>query len=81
MDNLILVRLDAHFNYLVGKIHDEDKRNEFIRSMFMLRNDETPREDRYGGAEMALDIYCEIVQIHKERFEEGRSGDAYFEKI
>lgn len=81
MDDLILARLDAHFNYLVGKIHDEDKRNEFIRAMFMLRNDEILKEDRYGGGEMALDIYCEIVQIHKERFEEGRSGDAYFEKI
>lgn len=79
--DLTIVRLNAHLNYMYPRIFDEKKRKEFIKAMFLLKNDEIPTEDKYGGTKMALDIYREIVQIHDERFGEGRSGDAYLEKL
>lgn len=81
MDDLIFVRLNAHLQYLYSRIHDEKKRDEFAKAIFYLNNGGDVPMDKYGGSNMALDIYNEIVQIHEERFGEGRTGDAYLEKL
>lgn len=83
--DLIIKRLEAHFHYLLPRIDDEKKRKQFISAMNALVTDELDFFNEYrnknDGSKMALDIYLEILQIHMIRFEEGRSGDAYMEKL
>ncbi len=79
--DLTHIRLNAHLNYILPRIDDENKAKEFVNAVICLINNEPVAKDKHGGADMAVDIYNEIVQIHRERFEEGRSGDALLEKL
>ena len=79
--DITFTRLNAHLAHMYSRIINDKKRDEFVKAVFYLNNGEPLPEDKHGGVNMALDIYNEIVQIHKERFEEGRSGDAYLEKL
>jgi hypothetical protein len=80
--DLINIRLKAHFNYIIARMPDKKKKEQFTLAFLDLYNEEFDFEKQLNeGSKLALDIYREIVQIHKERFEEGRSGDAYLEKL
>jgi len=79
--DLTLIRLNAHFNYIAPKIINEKKREEFTNAVCLLINGQKLPEDKFGGVNFALDLYTEIDNIHTERFVEGRSGDAYLEKL
>lgn len=83
MDELVLIRLKAHFDYVYPRIHNKKIRDKFNEAMLAIdRFDMAYFEyNKDDGSRMALDIYKQIVQIHKERFEEGRSGDFYLEKL
>jgi hypothetical protein len=76
------IRLKAHFNYIINRMPDKKKKEQFTLAFIDLYNDEFDFGKQLNdGSKLALDIYREIVQIHTVRFEEGRSGDAYLEKL
>lgn len=80
--DLINTRLKAHFDYIITRMHDKKKKEQFTSAVIDLYNNNFDYGNQLTeGSRLALDIYREIVQIHKERFEEGRSGDAYLEKL
>jgi hypothetical protein len=82
---LVVKRLEAHHNYLISRIHDKKKKAQFNEAMIALGsfnldyfNDPNNQNE---GSRLALDIWKEIMQIHGERFLDGRTGDAYLEKL
>jgi hypothetical protein len=79
--DLILTRLNAHFHFIYPRIYSEKKRKEFAEAISALNNGQPLAENKHGGVKMAIDIYNEIVQIHKDRFENSRNGDCYLEKL
>jgi len=76
------IRIKAHFDYIISRMTDKKKKEQFAKAMNDLANNTLQTDKPFNeGEKLALDIYNEIVQIHTERFVEGRSGDAYMEKL
>ncbi len=81
--DIVNIRLMAHFDYLIPRMHDEKSKMQLKYAMVALcaEDFEYFKKENSAGSKLALDIYREILQIHIERFEEGRTGDAYLEKL
>jgi hypothetical protein len=81
MDELVMIRLKAHFDYMYPRLHDELKKEQFAWGYHCLLNGVKPASSSLAeGTKMIIDIYDEIVHIHNERFN-GRTGDMYLEKL
>ena len=91
MDNDYLnIRLIAHLNFMKNRFTNKDKKAGFMHTMNYFINEEyIPKYTVYvssrnwaNGVGIAEDLYAEIVEKMKERFDiEGRSGEAYLEKL
>lgn len=80
--DLTNIRMKAHYDYIITKMPDKKKREQFTKAMVDLTNNNLDTQKQFNeGEKLALDIYHQIMQIHTERFVEGRSGDAYLEKL
>lgn len=88
--DLIITRLKAHYQYLAPRIHNKKKQHEFIESMTAILNNVQSfednsfrgiKDDKHGGTKLAVDCAMEIFAYDEQRFNVGRSGDFYLEKI
>jgi hypothetical protein len=81
--DLLRTRLNAHLEYIYPRITNTEKQREFLIAMRELIDDKIPRPvSKNGGAEMAIDIYVELIYSDNKRFGEGRShSNFYLEKV
>lgn len=83
--DLDLIRLNAHFNYVRPRITDKKKQKEFVEAFVAIASNNMEYfddEENYNeGAKMLLDIWEKILQIHRDRFIDGRTGDILLEKL
>lgn len=76
MNDIIVIRADAHFNYVYERIHDEKKQCEFFNAFIKIREniqDNLPfrmsiGSDKHGGKTMAVEMMESIIETTEKRF-------------
>lgn len=83
-----LVRLYAHYHFILPRIHDKKKAVEFQNSMGeAIQNYREGRGAEFdmtknikGGVELAMQVFTEVLATTQERFTE-RTGDFFIHKL
>lgn len=88
IQQLTLLRLKAHYNYVLPRIHDKTKAVEFQNSMGVavenyaagLGAEFDMTKNIKGGVELAMQVFMDVLRTTEERFTE-RTGDFFIQKL